>query len=427
MPVMLRHNILPASLLPVRFQTCSARGGPDAATHASTHPPTSMTPLKSTSVAEVVRAPDISFERAEGGRSIAALSGAWDIRALESRARLLARSLADAARDSAPHWDLRQVQRLDHVGALLLWQAWHRKRPVALMLRAEHELFFQNLEQASKCSSDLGVLERFGFIRNVGGYVLRALDHVTGIVALLGQVLIDASVLIRRPWLGPWREISANVFRIGTQALGITAAVGFLIGVSLSYLSAEQLKTFGANAFIVNILGIGVIRELGTVICAVLVAGRSGSAITAQLGVMRVTEELDAMSVMGIPHTVRLILPKVIALAIALPLLMLWTSGISLVGGAISAKLQLGISIKEFLIELPAAVPIINLWLAIAKGAVFGVLIALIACHFGLRIQPNTESLGAGTTDSVVSAITAVIIADAIFAILFKDVGIKLI
>ena len=181
------------------------------------------------------------------------------------------------------------------------------------------------------------------------------------------------------------------------------------------------------NGEIGAVLGIGVIRELGPVICAVLVAGRSGSAITAQLGVMRVTEELDAMSVMGIPHTVRLILPKVIALAIALPLLMLWTSGISLVGGAISAKLQLGISIKEFLIELPAAVPIINLWLAIAKGAVFGVLIALIACHFGLRIQPNTESLGAGTTDSVVSAITAVIIADAIFAILFKDVGIKLI
>ena len=385
-----------------------------------------MSPESAASATEVVRAPDIRIDPAGDGRGTVALSGAWDIRALESRARLLARSLADAARDSGLGWDLRGVQRLDHVGALLLWQAWRRKRPARLDLRPEHELFFLNIEHASRRSRDLGVLARFGLVRHIGGWALRVLDHLAGIIALLGQVLIDATALVRHPWRGPWREISANLYRVGTQALGITAMVGFLIGVSLSYLSAEQLKTFGANAFIVNILGLGVIRELGPVICAVLVAGRSGSAITAQLGVMRVTEELDAMSVMGIPHTVRLILPKVLALAVALPLLMLWTSAIALLGGAISAKLQLGISIKEFLVELPPAVPIVNLWLAIAKGAVFGTLIALIACHFGLRIQPNTESLGSGTTDSVVSAITAVIIADAIFAILFKDVGIKL-
>jgi phospholipid/cholesterol/gamma-HCH transport system permease protein len=248
-----------------------------------------------------------------------------------------------------------------------------------------------------------------------------AASHARGFVALLGALAIDSLDVLRRPHLGPWKEVSANVYRVGAQALGITGAVGFLIGITLSYLSSEQLKTFGAGAFIVNILGIGLIRELGPVLCAVLVAGRSGSSMTAQLGVMRVTEELDALSVMGIPQTVRLVLPKVLALAV--PLLTLWTTGIALIGGALAAKAQLDISVFQFMSDLPSVVPIANLTLGIGKSVVFGVLVALIACHFGLRIEPNTESLGVGTTNSVVSSITAVIVADALIAIAFNDVG----
>jgi phospholipid/cholesterol/gamma-HCH transport system permease protein len=138
---------------------------------------------------------------------------------------------------------------------------------------------------------------------------------------------------------------------------------------------------------------------------------------------MRVTEELDALSVMGISNTLRLILPKMAAIAVALPLLVLWTSGVALVGGAVSAKAELGMSFFQFFTALPAAVPEVNLWLGVGKGLVFGVLIALIACHFGLRIQPNTESLAAGTTRSVVTSITAVIVADAILAVIFSNVG----
>jgi phospholipid/cholesterol/gamma-HCH transport system permease protein len=227
----------------------------------------------------------------------------------------------------------------------------------------------------------------------------------------------------RQPLLRPWREFSAGIYSIGAQALGITAMVGFLIGVVLSYLSAEQLRLVGADTFIINVLGVGIIRELGPVICSVLVAGRSGSAITAQLGVMRVTEELDALSVMGISNSLRLILPKMAALAVALPLLILWTSGVALLGGAVAARIELGMSFLQFFAGLPAAVPEVNLWLGVGKGVVFGVLIALVACHFGLRIQPNTESLAAGTTRSVVTSITAVIVADAIFAVIFSDVG----
>jgi phospholipid/cholesterol/gamma-HCH transport system permease protein len=145
--------------------------------------------------------------------------------------------------------------------------------------------------------------------------------------------------------------------------------------------------------------------------------------MTAQIGVMRVTEELDALAVMGIPHTLRLVLPKTIALALAMPLLILWTDAIALVGGMISAQMQLGIDYRYFISSLPAAVPTSNLWLGLGKGVVFGIFIALIACHFGLRIKPNTESLGEGTTSSVVTAITLVILIDAVFAILFRNIG----
>jgi phospholipid/cholesterol/gamma-HCH transport system permease protein len=145
--------------------------------------------------------------------------------------------------------------------------------------------------------------------------------------------------------------------------------------------------------------------------------------MTAQLGVMRVTQELDALTVMGISHSQRLILPKVLGLGIAMPLLVMWTSAIALLGGMVAAEWQLGLNHQYFLTTLPDAVPIANLWLGLGKGIVCGMVIALIACHFGLRIKPNTESLGEGTTTSVVTAITMVIIIDAIFAVLFSDVG----
>jgi len=377
------------------------------------------------SAAKPVRDPELDLRQAAGGAAINVLSGAWDIRALESRAKPLKVRLEELARLQAG-WDLTAVQRLDHIGALLLWRAWGKRRPASLVLRPEHELFFTNLEAAQPQRVEARRFDPLVPVRAVGQVALLLLDHVVAMLRLFGQTLLDSVELLRHPSRGPWREISASIYRSGAEALGITAAVGCLIGVTLSYLSSEQLRSFGADTFIVNILGLGIVRELGPMICAVLVAGRSGSAITAQLGVMRVTEELDALAVMGIPYTVRLILPKVIALAVSVPLLVLWTSAVALIGGAFSAKLQLDMSMTQFILGLPNAVPIVNLWLGVGKGVVFGALIALVACHFGLRIQPNTESLGAGTTRSVVTAITVVILADAIFAIIYSDVGISL-
>jgi phospholipid/cholesterol/gamma-HCH transport system permease protein len=258
----------------------------------------------------------------------------------------------------------------------------------------------------------------------LGGGILGLISHLNDALLLLGRVILDAFELARDPRRIPWREISANIYHIGAQALGITALVGFLVGVVLSYLTGEQLRTYGAEIFLINLLGVSIIRELGPVLAAILIAGRSGSAMTAQLGVMRVTEELDAMQVMGIPHTVRLVLPKMLALAIVMPLIVLWTDAVALFGGMMAAQAQLGLDYQFFLSGLPDAVPLANLWLGLGKGVVFGLLIALVACHFGLRIEANTESLGQGTTSSVVTAITVVIVVDAVFAVMFSNVGV---
>lgn len=361
------------------------------------------------------------FAAADGTQRVE-LSGAWNLRALEQRLSELTPRLAEGGRDCV--WDLSKVSALDHAGALLLWRAWGRRRAEHVSLRPEHEALFAHLDVPP---AEIAAARRRDWaepVVSVGNRTLAFAGHLLDIVLLLGRIAFDLAAIACKPALIPWREISANIYRTGAQALGITALVGFLVGVVLSYLSAQQLKTFGADIFIIKILGVSIIRELGPVLAAILVAGRSGSAMTAQLGVMRVTEEIDAMSVMGISHTLRLILPKMIALAIALPLIVLWTNAAALFGGMVSAQMELGIGYRYFATSLPDAVPIANLWLSLAKGVVFGLLIALISCHFGLRIEPNTESLGAGTTNSVVTAITIVILVDAVFAVMFSNIGI---
>jgi phospholipid/cholesterol/gamma-HCH transport system permease protein len=258
----------------------------------------------------------------------------------------------------------------------------------------------------------------------LGHGVIGLYRHAVDGVRLLGQLVIDLARLLRHPSTGPWRDISGHLYRIGATALPITAMVGFLIGVVLAYLMSQQLRQLGANAFIVNILGIALIRELGPVLAAILIAGRSGSAITAQLGVMRVTEELDAMRVMGIAKGYRLVMPRAIAMTLAMPLISIWTTVAALIGGMLAADLAMGLSPSYFMAALPNAVKISNLWLATGKSAVFGLMIALIGCHYGLRVLPNTQSLGEGTTASVVTSITMVILVDALFAIVFKGFGI---
>lgn len=368
--------------------------------------------------------PVLAIDRRHPGQLSA--RGAWQVHQLARPGVLQqARAAWQQAQQSAGalHWDLTQIAALDHIGAQWFWNLWGKRRPAQLQLAPGHEEFFQRLEQTGTLT--LSALPQSHFLSptRLAAGLNHVAGHATGLLALLGQLVLDLGTFARRPLFGPWKEISANVFHAGTEALGITALVGFLIGIVLSYLSAQQLHTFGGDIYLVNILGMSIIRELGPLLAAILVAGRSGSSITAQLGVMRVTEELDAMLVMGMPHGFRLIMPKVVALAIAMPLLVIWTDAMALIGGMVAAKAELGLSPSYFVQRLPATVPLANYWIGLGKGVSFGMLIALIACHFGLRVQPNTESLGHGTTVSVVTAITVVILADAVFAIVFSGVG----
>lgn len=372
-------------------------------------------------------APSIERSHAADGAGLR-LSGDWSAARLAEPANwarlqsdLSFAAPVDAAKLS---WDLRGLQRLDHTGAQVLWNAWGHQWPPQLLIEPPQRAMLGRVEQYALPAPVARRTSAWQLFLALGALVWLLIDHLRDATRLLGQLLLDVLRLLRAPAKGPWRDVSGHLFRIGATALPITALLGFLIGVVLAYLMSLQLRQFGADSFIVNILGLSVIRELGPVLAAILIAGRSGSTITAQIGVMRVTEELDAMRVMGIAQGYRLVLPRAIAMALAMPLLTVWTSLAALLGGMLAADLTMGVTPAYFFSALPRAVEASNLTLAMGKSVVFGLLIALIGCHYGLRVKPNTESLGQGTTASVVTSIAMVILVDAVFALVFKDVGI---
>jgi phospholipid/cholesterol/gamma-HCH transport system permease protein len=370
--------------------------------------------------------PRVEQRDGEGG-NWAVASGCWTALSMSSRRSwdALAKNLEALPPQDDRAWDLRPVEQLDHIGAQLLWNHWRQAWPARLEMDSQHKAVLDQVAQytcGAPAEPGKTLTERLhDFAHNGTRVMMVARDFL----ALVGQLTLDIGTLLRAPHRAPWRDFSGHLYHFGATALPITALVGLLIGVVLAYLTSQQLRQYGGEAFIVNILGLSLIRELGPVLAAVLIAGRSGSAITAQIGVMRVTEELDAMRVMGIPHGFRLVMPRVLALAIAMPLISMWTSAAALFGGMLAADLTLDISPAYFLSALPRAVPMVNIWLAMSKSAVFGVLIALIGCYYGMKVKPNTESLGRGTTSSVVASITIVILVDALFAVLFKGVGFR--
>ncbi|HQC78954.1 MAG TPA: ABC transporter permease [Accumulibacter sp.] len=365
----------------------------------------------------------IAVENASGAR--VELAGDWTLTGLPRPIADLEKRLRELA-VADPDWQLQAVAKLDSAAAILLWRAWGRRWPASLSISPTHRRVLERVANLPTAPEPVVRRDPLAGVLWLGRQVLTAINHLSGMIALIGQMLLDLAHLSRHPRDIPWREFSANLYRSGAQALPVTALIGVLIGIVLSYLSALQLKAFGADVFVVNLLGISIVRELGPVLVAVLVAGRSGSAMTAQIGVMRVTEEIDALATMGVSRSLRLVLPKVLALTVAVPLLVLWCSTASIVGGMVAAKLQMDLSYGFFIEALPRAVPVANLWIGLGKGMVFGVLIAVIACHFGLRVEPNTESLSSRTTTAVVTSITVAILVDAIFAILTRGVGIPL-
>lgn len=358
------------------------------------------------------------------GRCHVQLFGQWSLRAPSNDFVKLKKLLAPFFLDTLTQWDLNEIEQLDAAGASTLLSGWGNKLNANISLRPEQAELFNTLLDLTRPPSKKVERDWLSPLNALGKGVLHLVYHFTEFIRLLIALLLEIFYLFRRPQDFPWREFSANVYKSGVSALPVTALLGFMIGVVMGYLMSKQLHAFGADIYIVNILGLSIIRELGPVLMAVLVAGRSGSAMTAQIGVMRVTDEIDALTTMGISRVLRIVLPKVLGLTFVAPLLVLWTTGWTLFGGAFASNLELGISFRFFFEYLPLVVQPVNLTLSLIKGVMFGFVVALVACHFGLRIKPNTESLSNSTTSSVVTAISGVILVNAWFAILTRGIGV---
>jgi phospholipid/cholesterol/gamma-HCH transport system permease protein len=351
-------------------------------------------------------------------------SGEWTFNGLKTKRDEILHGLDELRRTppSRVAWDLTPLAELDDTGALWLVRALRGATQVDASPR--HREILDRVARGSRVRIAMErPIDPYAPVVAAGEQALRFGVHLRDATALLGELALDAAALARRPRDAPLRELSAGVYRAGVAALPVTMLVGFLVGIVLTYLSALQLKRYGADLLVINIVGVGVVRELGPMLASIIAAGRSGSAMTAQLGVMRVTEEIEALQVMGVSVITRLVLPKVIALAIALPLVAFCTDLAALAGAMLVSRFTLGIAPQAFLEALPRAVETVNFWIGIGKSAAFGFAVAFVACHYGLRVLPNTDSLAAGVTRSVVAAITCVIILDAIFAILLRNVG----
>jgi phospholipid/cholesterol/gamma-HCH transport system permease protein len=351
-------------------------------------------------------------------------SGEWTFAGLKTRREEILRTFDDLRRipPSRVAWDLTPIADLDDTGAL--WLARAMRGVVQLEASVQQREILDRVAQGSRVRiAREHPIDPYAPVVAIGEAALHLGAHLRDATALLGRVVLEAGALARRPRDAPLRELSASVYRAGVAALPVTMLVGFLVGIVLTYLSALQLRRYGADLLVINIVGVGVVRELGPMLASIIAAGRSGSAMTAQLGVMRVTEEIEALQVMGVSIITRLVLPKVIALAIALPLVAFCTDLAALAGALLVSRFTLGIPPQAFLEALPRAVEPVNFWIGIGKSGAFGFVVAFVACHYGLKVLPNTDSLAAGVTRSVVASITCVIILDAIFAILLRNVG----
>lgn len=243
-------------------------------------------------------------------------------------------------------------------------------------------------------------------------------------IAFMGETFSAFRLYLRYPSSVRTKEISANLYATGTTALPIIALSAFLIGVVIAYQSATVLQQYGANIYIVDMVGISIVRELAPLIAAIIVAGRSGSSFTAQIGVMKITEEIDAMKTMGFEIFRFIVLPRIIALMIALPLLVFFADIMGIAGGVLIAKTQLGIMPPEFIARLAEKVALKHYVVGVVKAPVFAFIIASIGCLRGFEVTRNTESIGTSTTISVVNAIFMVIAVDAVFSVILTKAGI---
>jgi len=356
-----------------------------------------------------------------GGPCTARCSGAWTVRGIADLDRHLA-TLAwppqgDVVIDGAA------LSALDTSGAWLLHRVvrdlQHDGRAVRLThLRPEFESLLQliasrDIAEQEPVASPPGWLARLG--RRAWMLGLGTL----GYLAFVGEAAIVLLRSLRQPRRLRWRVILHNMQSAGIDALPITGFLSFLMGIVIAYQGADQLQRFGANIFVVDLVALAMLRELSPLLTAIIVAGRSGSAYTAQIGTMKVTEEIDALRTIGVTPQEQLVLPKMVALVIVLPLLTVYTDITGVLGGMVMARAKLDISFDVFRDRLGEAISLSSYWTGISKAPVFAMIVALVGCYRGFHVTGSAESVGEQTTMSVVQSIFLVIATDAIFSIVF--------
>ncbi len=331
------------------------------------------------------------------------------------------------------HFDLGGLDNLDTVGAWLLHRTIRKLeddgqaggRRVQIDAADEHtrrllELVAGKSEGADKPPKPYlpGLLEHVG--RHASGQLQQYLEFLN----FIGHLALVTGRAALRPWRIRWTQVVKELQAAGVNALPIVGLLTFLIGIVIAYQGGIVLRDYGANIYVADIVGLSMVRELAPLITAIIVAGRTGSAYTAQIGTMMVTEEVDALRSLGIPPLEMLVLPKLIALVIALPLLTVFADGMGLFGGLIMANSMLGLNPATFLDRLADALTLNSYMSGIGKAPVFAAIIAAVGCFQGFRVFGSAGSVGRQTTVSVVESIFLVIIVDAVFSVAFSKLGI---
>ena len=356
--------------------------------------------------------------------------GQWTLAALADLDRDRARLLAGAPGRGQASIDLQRVQRLDTAGAWLLdrmahdldrqgWQVeWSGAHDAHAALLAEIRRLSAEPLPPAPAPNPLARV-----VANLGRSTLAALGEGARLLSFYGETVAVLARVAARPRRLRLTSLTHHLEQTCVNALPIVGLIAFLIGIVLAYQGADQLRRFGAEIFTIDLLAISALREIGILVTAVVVAGRSGSAFTAQIGMMKVNEEIDALRTLGLDPLEVLVVPRLLALMIALPLLAFFADIVALFGGGLMCVFILDISPEQYLDRLSAAIWPRTFWVGIAKAPVFAFLIAMVACYEGLTVDGSAESVGRKTTLAVVVAIFLVIVFDAIFSIVFSALG----
>ena len=366
-----------------------------------------------------------------GANTIFRLTGNWtttSLALLEDEVRHIVETATSIT--SPLTIDATGIESIDTNGAWLLLQIvqtfeHHGVAIERIGLDDDHLPLFEYIRRAQPISQAPRQLMGISiFTERFGEAVLDWVHNVLGFVSFFGLTVVRLLKALTQPRRFRFTSFVHHLARTGIDSLPIVAMLAFLIGVVLAYMSGEQLKKFGAETFTVNLIAVSILREMGILITAIIIAGRSGSAFTAQIGTMKVNQEIDAMNTIGLDPVEFLALPRVVALMISLPLLTFVANVMGLLGGSVIAVAVLDMSIPQFMHQLKAAVDLNDFMVGIVKAPLFGFVIALVGCYEGFRVSPSAESVGLQTTRSVVESIALVIVLDSMFVVFFSVIGI---